>query len=422
MFRATKGNFYCLVPLVIVYDGVFVIPILLEIFLGIPETPYKNFRYALRDQETLLIFLLFIVCSQIVFLLEVRKLKRKIKKETKRNDYDGLKSTLDVISKFKYKNVIRLVCYALFFIVVIRIIGAPDPSYYLHLQNVGTTLTSGVSDYQRGMRTLGDFLGVAILVLKLFDDKNSVSDLTVRVFFVITLLMVNQKRTWLLVIVGACFLIDYLRGLRKSWFISKYIIIIGLTAFYFVAYSYVTGKIYYNDDWYYVLNEYFFRSMHLRFSIYAVLHPNQIHILDYPGQSILFSLFFWIPRTLWPNKPWPYMYYYISGVLGYSSLNYDQIGWGMPPSYYPEFVSNFGLFGLPLSIMFTIWMARFFDKRESLCKLLGISLITILEVYYYDDMMKILALLILFLCLKERTFRMKGHLYFRVKHKNKYYT
>ncbi|MGZ1404071.1 hypothetical protein ACXO9Y_08975, partial [Lactobacillus delbrueckii subsp. bulgaricus] len=51
---------------------------------------------------------------------------------------------------------------------------------------------------------------------------------------------------------------------------------------------------------------------------------------------------------------------------------------------------------------FTIWMARFFERRDSLCKLLGISLISILEIYYYDDAMKILALVVLVLYLMEK--------------------
>ena len=163
---------------------------------------------------------------------------------------------------------------------------------------------------------------------------------------------------------------------------------------------YITDKISYNSDWYYEMQEYIFRSMHVRFSIYATLHPEQIHILDYPGQSILFSLLFFIPRSLWASKPWPYIDYYMNAVLNLSSLSY--VTYHMPASYYPEFVSNFGLLGLPISIFFTIWISRYFDKRKTPCKLLGIALISILNIYYYNDLLKVVAVVVLYMCITEK--------------------
>lgn len=163
---------------------------------------------------------------------------------------------------------------------------------------------------------------------------------------------------------------------------------------------YITDKISYNSDWYYELQEYIFRSMHVRFSIYAVLHPTEIQILDYPGQSILQSIFFFVPREIWTSKPLPYIDYYMRGVLNLSSLS--RVSYHMPASYYPEFVSNFGLIGMPLSLLFTVWITRFFDKRKTICKLLGAALIALLNIYYYNDLLKIVALFILYLWITER--------------------
>ena len=116
-------------------------------------------------------------------------------------------------------------------------------------------------------------------------------------------------------------MIDLLRENDIKKIAPKYILLFGLTAVYFYAYMYLTDKISYNSDWYYEMQEYIFRSMHVRFSIYAALNPSRIHILDYPGQSILYSLFFFVPRAIWTSKPWPYIDYYMRGVLGLSSLS-----------------------------------------------------------------------------------------------------
>ena len=140
--------------------------------------------------------------------------------------------------------------------------------------------------------------------------------------------------------------------------------------------------------------------MHTRFAKYAVLHPNEIHILDYPGQSMLYSIFFFIPRAIWPSKPIAYIDYYMRGLMDLDSLS--AVTFHMPASYYPEFVSNFGLIGLPLSLIFTVWIARYFDKRKIICKLLGAGLIALLNIYYYNDLLKIVAVFILCLCITEK--------------------
>ena len=112
------------------------------------------------------------------------------------------------------------------------------------------------------------------------------------------------------------------------------------------------------------------------------------------------SLFFYIPRAIWTSKPWPYIDYYMRGVLGLSSISY--VTYHMPASYYPEFVSNFGLVGLLLSLIFTIWITRFFDKRKTVCKLIGTAMIALLNVYYYNDLLKIVAIFVLYLYVTEK--------------------
>ncbi|CAD0176973.1 protein of unknown function [Streptococcus thermophilus] len=45
---------------------------------------------------------------------------------------------------------------------------------------------------------------------------------------------------------------------------------------------------------------------------------------------------------------------------------------------------------------------RYFDKRKTACKLLGTALIALLNVYYYNDLLKIVAMFILYLCITEK--------------------
>ena len=294
-----------------------------------------------------------------------------------------------------------LVCSIIIAANIVVIALSPSPLYYLTLRNVHLQTSVQISQYTKNIvNPLLNLLIGAIILLKIFDLKNKAGGMILRAILVIFYTLVNGKRTYLMIITGVFFLIDLLREGSLKKIAPKYIVLFGLVAVYFYEYMYITDKISYNSDWYYEMQEYIFRSMHVRFSIYATLHPEQIHILDYPGQSILFSLLFFIPRSLWASKPWPYIDYYMKAVLNLSSLSY--VTYHMPASYYPEFVSNFGLLGLPISIFFTIWISRYFDKRKTPCKLLGIALISILNIYYYNDLLKVVAVVVLYMCITEK--------------------
>ena len=350
-------RFHCIYPIIAVFDLVMVVSILLELILGIPDIPrdvYMNFVRAMEDQTTLVIYCVFVFAAQVAFFHELKRIKIVDRNLNKNN---GIQDFLLFVQKNKYKNVVMMACGIIIVINIIAIVLSPNLLYYLTLRSVHLQTSVQIVQYTKSIvNPLLNLLIGAIILLKIFDLRNKIESVILRGLLVIFYTLVNGKRTYLMIIVGVFFLIDLLRegSLRKI--APKYIILFGLVVIYFYEYMYITDKISYNSDWYYEMQEYIFRSMHVRFSIYAALHPKQIHVLDYPGQSILFSLFFFIPRSLWTSKPWPYIDYYMRAVLNLSSLSY--VTYHMPASYYPEFVSNFGLLGLPLSIFFTIWISR----------------------------------------------------------------
>ena len=235
-------------------------------FMGPPTTVYYNFRNAMMDEKTNLIFYLFIIIAQVCFYFEIRRIKWKNKKSMNYNISQPSRIYNKIVN-YRYFFVTRILCT----------------------------------------------IGVALL---------------------------NQKRTTVMLILGFCLVIDIAfknKNLKKT--MIKYIPAIILVAIYFWAYALITEKISYNQDWYYVINEYFFRNIHTKFSIYAELYPNKVHILDYPCQAILCDFLFFFPRSLWLAKPHNYPYYFIAGLLNYGNIT--EKTWIMPTSYYPEFVSNY---------------------------------------------------------------------------------
>ena len=388
-FKASK-NIHTIVPIIIVFDLVMVFPLILEIIFGIPKAYYRYYKLALADEQTLHIYLSFIALAQFSFFYELFRIKKNSIVEKKVENFN----VLSFFQNINHKTLIKFCCLLLFFISIIAIFCSPDPFYYFRINSVYSTHSIDTLQYKNNiMNNLCSLLFLSVILLKLIDNKDKIFDSFLRTLFIILIAFINQKRTLLLIIVGVFLIIDFLKSKKKSRFFFKYSIVLGIMIFYFYYYTIITGKISYNSDWYYLINEYIFRSMHMRFAIYAYLHSNTIHILDYPGQSFLFSLFYFIPRSIWPTKPFPYIDYYMRGLLNYSSLSL--VTYHMPASYYPEFVSNFGMSGIILSIVFTIWYARFFDKQNGISKFIGIALIALLQIYYYDDMLKILSFALL---------------------------
>lgn len=397
----TYKRFHSIYPVIAVFDLVMVVPLFLEMYLGIPNIPrdvYMNFVQAMEDQTTLLIYCLFVFLAQLMFTYELRRIKRIDRHVTKTND---IQDFLLFIQNFKYRKIVLGICCMVVVASVLSVIFAPDPVYYLTFRNVHTQISDEIARYSENIIwPVFELLVGAIIALKLFDSKNKIGGVFFRLILIVFFTLVNGKRTYLMIMIGVFFLIDLLKEGSLKKIAPKYLVLFGIVAIYFYAYMYITDKISYNSDWYYEMQEYIFRSMHVRFSIYAVLHPEKIHILDYPGQSMIYSLLFFVPRAIWTNKPLPYIDYYMRGVLGLSSLS--NVTYHMPASYYPEFVSNFGIIGLGFSLIFTIMILRYFDKRKTACKLLGTALIALLNVYYYNDLLKIVAFFIIYLCITEK--------------------
>lgn len=76
------------------------------------------------------------------------------------------------------------------------------------------------------------------------------------------------------------------------------------------------------------------------------------HILDYPCQSFFSTMFVFIPRFIWPSKPFSHYQYLTSSIL---SVPIRSLGAGTTPCWYEMCLCNFGYlgfiigaFGLPL--------------------------------------------------------------------------
>ena len=96
------------------------------------------------------------------------------------------------------------------------------------------------------------------------------------------------------------------------------------------------------------------RDDRVKYAIYNELYEEQ-KILDYRGQTILFYFTFFIRRSHWTSKPYPYAIYFTKSMIGLTGETIP-LGWSMTTTIYDELISNFGLFTLLIT---PILLARF---------------------------------------------------------------
>jgi hypothetical protein len=106
----------------------------------------------------------------------------------------------------------------------------------------------------------------------------------------------------------------------------------------------------------------FGRDAVIKQAIYGELHPERLRILDYRGESLVFYGLFFVPRRLWPNKPFPYAVYATAAMMHAPVRDYR---WGITTSILDEAIANFGWLGLLLGPLVPARVCAIGDRRRS---------------------------------------------------------
>ncbi len=112
------------------------------------------------------------------------------------------------------------------------------------------------------------------------------------------------------------------------------------------------------SDYYDGLRVDFGRDEHLKFAIYAEIH-DEFRILEQRGQSLVFYTTAYVPRALWPQKPFPFSAYYTCAMLGISPR---LLGYGVTNCFFDECLANFGWIGLVIAPVILGLVCRFGDS------------------------------------------------------------
>jgi hypothetical protein len=104
------------------------------------------------------------------------------------------------------------------------------------------------------------------------------------------------------------------------------------------------------------------RDAVMKQAVYAELNPDRLKILEYRGQTMVFYSLFFVPRRLWPGKPFPYPVYVTAAMLRAPPRDYR---WGVTTSIFDESVANFGWLGLLVAPIVLGQVCAIGDRRRS---------------------------------------------------------
>lgn len=370
--KLSKGYTETILIILLVHILLSGVPIALDLIQGYPETDFPFIERALRDQRTSIIYNFYISLTATVWHLSTRK--KRIIKDKSRVSKNKNRISQPFLSKGNLAVLRVLIINAfLFYLAVLPLlllIMAPNPEIFM---TYGATAKGLFSDSQREFYDLLKRIClISILACFTFAAGAKSKNLTRRIVLVLPFLILSAwligKRNPVAIIL---FLFGSLIIHRRVLLHWKFLIGILLSVIIFSSFSnfYQSSVRGINTDTKSAEELYtdfrlnFGRDHTIKSAIYAELE--NMPILEYRGQSILFNLTFYVPRNMWPEKPFPYTRYFTSTVVYQNRLPLNSITWGLTTSWLDEAIANFSWLGLLLGPMLPLSICYLGDRFSS---------------------------------------------------------
>ena len=245
---------------------------------------------------------------------------------------------------------------------IICVLLAPDPSIYskwAYLYRYNMSLIDSL--YFENIIENANIISFLCMIIYAFQrNKNSY----LIYFNTIIITWISFKRTLLFFALISFVFVDYIKGLfvfnpRRT--MIKYVSLTIICVLYFIYYGINTRK---GDDvpFYYSYTLYYSRHYCLKVAILDQL--NGMTMLDYRGQSFVFDLLFFIPRSIWENKPSVFTQY----LTNYCKDRDPESDVSISVYYaniWSEYFANFHVFGIFFAFIFIKLFIRVSEKSNN---------------------------------------------------------
>ena len=387
--RFLKGFRSSVLVIIPIFYIFFVFPLILDFVVG-PPSYYKHpgFMIASKDYATRIIYSIYIIFIPFI-LYKYGKNKCVI------NNFD-----------FNVNYKVRFILYIILILPFFLVLVSPNPEIYLNYAASTKGLLNLEEKEFHSFIVLCCRMSVLAYIILIFIRRGSIFLYSILLSpFIFIDIWIYGKRS-----IVATFLVLLVFVLWKKGIVRGFgIIIIGIMSLIFI---FLFSHIYQEQVRDHI--DYSFERKYLNFridygrddvtklAIFSELNPNEIKILDFRGESFLFYLTFFVPRDIWPEKPYPYAQYVTSAVF----LSEPRLwGWGITTSIFEEMIANFSWLGMIIAPFVIAGICRIGDSfNNALISIFSIFIAILLMTLHLTAYMAIFILwlfTIIFLKLKR---------------------
>ncbi|MCG3879590.1 hypothetical protein [Psychrobacter sp. Ps6] len=393
--RGAINAYYFIIPVLIIF---YILPEVLDFLVGTkfigPSSTYVM-REALLDEKTTIFYNIYISIILVLFSYLMVK-SSSIGTENLKNQIYRFSI---LFKKYKY------LYWALIFIPIILVFYTGSLDFYMDYTDrnryEGPAVQGVISKLVLASTLLSTLAN--LYYIKSINNNNSFKYL-IPIFFISILLLINfylhGKRSIVVVffmVQIAILFISKAVSRRKLSLIA--VIFLLLTAVFMKLYG---KNIESGSSLLEVITNLrvdFSRDYGVKFVIYHELFNNN-SVLPFKGASYLFLLTFFIPRSIYPEKPYPYAVYFTNSAFGNFGNDY-LYGWGLTTSFLSESISNLGWFGLFAFPVFYILLIRYISNINSIFTHLLTYLVLVLLLLIQPIAFMVLILLLILFLLKR---------------------
>lgn len=356
-----KGKFNIIYMCYVLFFLVQVLPMFLKPFLDFDGLrKYVNIYKAINDYKTDIYYSIFIFITNILFMF----FGKKLEKYANENSYNIKDSILN--NKIFTNKYIKLFLFLGMFITIPFIFLAPNikayTSFLYFYKNEYSDVVLHSSDiwaYHINIMSRVNLISFVSIILYYLTNTKKRNNFSV-ILACILLAWISQKRTLILfVFIGILYIDIFIKEKRSTQkIVLKAIIFATIEIVYFIIYKNYTGKGLNNSfTWTYSL--YFSRMMNVKLAIYDRI--NNCKMLDYPFQTLIWNVLWFVPRILWNSKPYPYDIYFTTYALGENQLFFT---WNFQVNSFSEFISNAGFMRNIYLVVYNVFYCKKINRKE----------------------------------------------------------
>lgn len=404
---------------------VMIIPLYLDYLVGKPIytswlTGSKNYGFIISfdDAVTRIIYDVYILLFQFIILNFRRNKLKEMEVSSNRN------KSVHSLSPKTSKGIFSIMIFLAVLPVVLVLIVPINNNILLHWGWRDMLLYGAQeSPYYFTIEKLS-YLGEISALLLLFSNEDEFRFVTKKgpVLYKISKILwillayfnvcIESKRSIIIFILAivVSFLVDTIPR-KKMFFVFAVaavamLLIVALSVYIKINYRTYTAS----DAIYTTLRIDYFRDDTTKMLIYSIFHPEDIKVLDFPGQSYLSQIGYIFPLDIFGTPRLGYNTYFTCALLKQplsSGLNYTTT------SMYDELIANFSFLGFIIAPVFSVWYARIADKQSTILKTIMIAGYVLLVMYPLNYIMWFLEAMLILLFFTKYKIKWGNHYLFK---------